>query len=47
MHSFIVKIAERGEPKRFLSVIAQTSMDALRAGLATMSAPGCIVVRLA
>jgi len=34
MKNFIVKIAERGTAKRSLSVIAKTSIDALRAGLA-------------
>lgn len=47
MKNFTVKIAERGAEKRSLSVIAKTSIDALRAGLATMQAVGSISVRLA
>lgn len=47
MHSFIVKIAERGEAQRSLSVIAKNSIDALLTGIKTMTVPGRIVVRLA
>ncbi len=47
MHSFIVKIAERGEPKRSLSVIAKNWFDAWRIGFATMTCTGSISVRLA
>ncbi len=47
MKRFIVKITPRGAAPYRLTVIAQCSIDALRAGLRTMQQVGSISVRLA
>lgn len=44
MHSFIIKISQRGVAPYRLSVLAQNSIEALRIGLKTMQAVGSIVV---
>lgn len=44
MHSFKVKIKQRGVARYTLTVIAQNSIEALRIGLSTMHTVGSVSV---